>query len=573
MRASLRLAGLVACIITIGWFLHARLYNLSASAVSRLDLPECHNNELHEISEAITNATATWDETLEHRTTTLAQAAAEYRRRRGRHPPPGFDVWHERAARAGAVLVEDFFDQIYHDLELFWGIRASDMRASIAKWSPFFQIRNGKASEISGGRARSRSWAGLVASIARDLPDMDLALNGLDEPIVIASWKTVDNAMYHASIQAKRMEAIPLAEFSQTFAASRTNPQSVPGHKPKPRARWNSKRDKFHEAIRGACPPESTLRKNGTGLDHHSNMPIGLPGNITSQRDLCEQPELMTSHGYLLSPDSINFTTSPIPIFSTAKTRVNNDILLPDPAYYENKAHSGKDFWGDWSNSFAWQDKVHGLIWRGAGTGGANCINEYSKYHRHRFVARLNATSIDNHYDSDTTFTSWLPGHANASFTRLFCDKITSVAEHFSVAKSMKMSSQYKWKYLPDIDGNTLSGRFRAFMRSNSAVMKATIFTEWHDARLMPWKHYIPLEMSYGNIYEIMKYFLGYPGQCAHDREGERIAREGREWAEKVLRKEDMLIYVHRLLLEYARIVDDDRDRLGYVQDLLDERN
>lgn len=49
---------------------------------------------------------------------------------------------------------------------------------------------------------------------------------------------------------------------------------------------------------------------------------------------------------------------------------------------------------------------------------------------------------------------------------------------------------------------------------------------------------------------------------------GERIATEGRLWAEKVMRKEDMLLYVHRVLLEYGRICDDDRDKLGFTDDL-----
>jgi hypothetical protein len=34
------------------------------------------------------------------------------------------------------------------------------------------------------------------------------------------------------------------------------------------------------------------------------------------------------------------------------------------------------------------------------------------------------------------------------------------------------------------------------------------------------------------------------------------------------LRREDMLIYMYRLLLEYARLMDDKRDRLGWVEDL-----
>jgi hypothetical protein len=76
------------------------------------------------------------------------------------------------------------------------------------------------------------------------------------------------------------------------------------------------------------------------------------------------------------------------------------------------------------------------------------------------------------------------------------------------------------------------------------------------------------LDITLRDLWYTMAYFLGFQGIQAHDSEGEQIATEGRLWAEKVLRKEDMLLYVHRVLLEYARLCDDDRDRLGFTDDL-----
>jgi hypothetical protein len=37
-----------------------------------------------------------------------------------------------------------------------------------------------------------------------------------------------------------------------------------------------------------------------------------------------------------------------------------------------------------------------------------------------------------------------------------------------------------------------------------------------------------------------------------------------------VLRKEDMHVYMLRLLLEYARLCDDNREKLGFEGDLLE---
>jgi hypothetical protein len=111
-------------------------------------------------------------------------------------------------------------------------------------------------------------------------------------------------------------------------------------------------------------------------------------------------------------------------------------------------------------------------------------------------------------------------------------------------------------------------------MLSNSVPLKATIFNEWHDSRLVPWKHFIPLDNRFGDLWGVLDYFL--PGcladegasyskrangrSCAgHDEEAMKIGLDGGEWAKKVLRKQDMTLYLLRLLIEYARLLDDER--------------
>lgn len=121
-------------------------------------------------------------------------------------------------------------------------------------------------------------------------------------------------------------------------------------------------------------------------------------------------------------------------------------------------------------------------------------------------------------------------------------------------------------KYLPDIDGNSFSGRYLAFLKSTSLPIKATIYNEWHDSRLLAWRHFVLMDNTFIDMYGIMDYFLGYQSSGSHDTVARKIAVQGKEWAEKVLRREDMLIYVLRLLLEYARICDDQREMLGFCR-------
>ena len=84
---------------------------------------------------------------------------------------------------------------------------------------------------------------------------------------------------------------------------------------------------------------------------------------------------------------------------------------------------------------------------------------------------------------------------------------------------------------------------------------------------------------SFVDIFGILDYFIGskigrqgnnghVQLEGGHDQEGKKIAMTGKDWAGKVLRKEDMTIYMMRLLLEYGRIFDDKRANLGFVGDL-----
>lgn len=87
------------------------------------------------------------------------------------------------------------------------------------------------------------------------------------------------------------------------------------------------------------------------------------------------------------------------------------------------------------------------------------------------------------------------------------------------------------------------------------------------------------MDNKFDELYSILTYFIGLgspvnaggrtkvPYVQRHDFEGRKIGRQGREWASQALRREDLEIYTFRLLIEYARIIDDNRDRIGYSGD------
>ena len=170
---------------------------------------------------------------------------------------------------------------------------------------------------------------------------------------------------------------------------------------------------------------------------------------------------------------------------------------------------------------------------------------------------------------------NWIATWADTAFVHLLCfpdpspPTCTYTNPFFSVQKAMPMKKQYAYKYLPDIDGNSFSGRYRAFLFSTSLPIKATIYQEWHDSRIIAWKHFVPMDNTFADVYGIMEFFLGNKAQGVGGRDdvAERIASDGRLWAEKVLRREDMEVFVLRLLLEYARISDEGRESMGWREE------
>ncbi|PGH16029.1 hypothetical protein AJ79_02009 [Helicocarpus griseus UAMH5409] len=197
----------------------------------------------------------------------------------------------------------------------------------------------------------------------------------------------------------------------------------------------------------------------------------------------------------------------------------------------------------------------------------------------------------------------------------------------FQPGPSTDFQEHWRYRYLIDSDGAGFSGRFLPFLQSSSLPFRTGLFRQWMDDRLTPWYHFVPIDVRLHGLWSTLAYFAGArtgdvvattgdgadnnketdkqndkdkdnskPKSAkmrmmkrttnndddknkhndaindnnkkqilmeAHMSEGEFIAEEGRKWAEKALRKEDMEIYMFRLLLEWGRLTDDRREELG----------
>ncbi|KAI0197018.1 capsular associated protein [Astrocystis sublimbata] len=558
----------------------------------------------HPIDGLIKDAQVQFERQLAKRSTTLEHAASRYRERRGRHPPPGFDTWFQAAQDSDAIVVEDFFDRIYDDIRPFWAFDPKYLRRLIREESHYIRVRDGKAWFVSDHlelrQPWVQRWTELVQEMMPHLPDLDMILNVMDETRVLVPWEEMAK---HVAEEQRQRNIFPnseaVTEYTKYDDEKHDNDEQHDDEKKRSddklpdKIQWiKGEANQYWDHYRVTCPPDTPGRDTPSlktiarppAIPTHpmSYATEGFIKNFTAAKDPCLQPHIRGMHGTFIESISMSTTHSLIPMFSGSKLPGNNEILIPAGMILD----SYDLFSGGETHGGNWTQKKDELIWRGVASGGRNKDDTWWGFHRHRFVQMMNGTTLSllnagedvapsfNLSDTQVAHSGrglgkWLSSFSDVAFTNLECfphreDNTCWYVDPYMAAKEkIHMKEQYEYKYLPDVDGNSYSGRFRAFMRSTSLVLKATIYTEWHDDRLVPWVHFAPFDNTFYDIYAVLDYFLN-----GHDSEAARIAETGRNWAEKVMRREDMRLYVWRLLLEYARIMDPSRDRLGFVGDL-----
>lgn len=170
-------------------------------------------SSVHPIDTLIKAAEDGFKEMLDKESHTLEEAAAAYRTRRGRHPPPGFKEWYAFAKEKNVVMVEDFWDQIYHDLSPFWGMDSQIIRKESWDFEMTINIRNGNASAGSDW-FWTKIWLNMIKTVEEHLPDMDIALNAMDEPRLVVPWEDINDYMEK---EKKARRLVPAGEVITEF--------------------------------------------------------------------------------------------------------------------------------------------------------------------------------------------------------------------------------------------------------------------------------------------------------------------------------------------------------------------
>jgi hypothetical protein len=558
----------------------------------------------HPAAQLIQAAETEFQNTLNRQSKTLEQAVREYRRRNGIAPPPQFDKWFEFAKRRNVVMMDEY-DTINQMLLPFWALKPATIRSRIKHAIGHedsaliaVAIRNGEVVSIGNGEEwQQQATTGMMKEFVQYLPDMDLGFNIHDEPRVV-----VPNDLLSAMISKAQDEILPRA-------AKNTAPRNI--FSPRPPDMNDGKRfeesstTKFNRFAhqqtwthsRLSCPSSSQAQTfedyAADNLTAYATGPLNHVYNTSAFSDICNSPSFSSSFGFFERPNAFSIIHELTPVFSQSKISSFQDILYPSPWYWFGKVgyDSGHDT--------AWKNKTNSLYWRGSTTGGFSRNGGWRRQHRQHVVQRLNAPDIAQILAP----TSPAPAQVlrdvpRKSLAHLVDVKFSHIgqcdpgdcdaqAEFFTVTERVDGQDAWYYKHLLDMDGNGFSGRFYAFLKSRSLTYKMSVFREWHSEWLKPWVHYIPLSLRGDEHLDLVAWFSGFssqnPEHSTHDTHKERqpdksgngdtlgetkareIALRSTEWHDRVLRNVDFEAWFFRLLLEYGRVVDDQRETIGFA--------
>ncbi|GAA5825171.1 hypothetical protein JCM3770_006903 [Rhodotorula araucariae] len=528
---------------------------------SRLLLEE---GKPHPIPALMKRAKQQWAQLKARQSRTFAGAVSEYKRRHGRNPPKGFDKWYA-FAKAHEVLLVDEFDLIEKDLLMYRAFKPRVLRRRVAHlpeimdttWT--IRVDNGRVVREGplAHHDRAKGVELLMSRFAHFLPDMTMIYNGHDNARIAV-----------AAEERARLEGLA--------KRGEYDDDEEPPFEPKERGpfpQWG---------YPVFCPPGSPARELGLeGYGYHAplestgyEMPpqpegaIGsLVGDFKGYMDVCYAPHYRHTHcttSWVFS----HHPTPVIPMFTPGVQTTFGDVHALIVEQLELEAKHDPSWEERPFTSLQWRGQTSGPLWesltpwRTSQRARLHLLSHQEEGSRNITVTDerdlMHAVEVPNYRVNPLFLDTGMVGPAVQCIQEDgTCDKMYEVFQGYDKRISFDRASLYK--YVLDVDGNSWSGRFRRLMLSNAAVVKATIFPEFWTDWAIPWLHFIPMQVDYADMWDIMAFFRGgITGEGAHDDLGKEIALAGKAWVKQCYRWADLQAYQFRLLLEYGRLYNDE---------------
>ncbi|KAJ1301269.1 hypothetical protein OPQ81_003676 [Rhizoctonia solani] len=574
---------------------------------------------------------------LARQSSTLEEAVKEYERRYGRAPPRGFDEWFAFAKENGCKIVDEY-DGMVKDFEPFWQLDGVEFRRRAEQVGELasidlVRIKNGNTTIVNVERgnhgnevsARAQGFAMMIEKYRHKLPDMTLAINARSEGRVLVPWVHLE---YPNSTNQDSSTGLAAMLGGADAGAADKDAHLIPD--------WRGTGSVW-EAYRQTCPPGTEARRLFHSIQGHGSRPsafsraqVQLESDTSAEEnedpyqgagsdfsfvastqdgfDYCAHPSAHTQSGHFFS----DWRTIPAlyPVLSPAKAPGFSDLVIPSHYYYASTKRYTYGY--DSINTVVkdiddmehpWDRKVDKIFWRGATTGGGSSPPGFmAQYQRHRFVRMTSSESEHNRtvvyahpsrpneYFAHKVPHKELNAHmVDAAFTKAvgcqhYPTGCAGMMKEMRFTQPVALGEHWKYKYVLDLDGQSYSARFFAFLASHSAVMKATVYREFWSDWIVPWVHYIPLSGGYDELYNIHAFFSPPSATMSAIAKSEnsnvtdtvqkelsegdallkKIGLAGRTWKRTNGRTVDMEAYVYRLCLEYARLWADDRDEWSF---------
>ncbi|KAF9255706.1 hypothetical protein L218DRAFT_950560 [Marasmius fiardii PR-910] len=559
-------------------------------------LVEVNPEAPHPIFELIQKAEKEWEEKQKRASTSLDEAVLEYRRRYKRNPPKGFDKWWGYVKKHDVPLPDEY-DRIHNDIEPFWGMTPVDL-AEIAKnlevEKDSYTIGNSDgvisvvAHAFEDGRYEqlirgAEDTVELLKDIGKELPPFRINFTPHDSPNRLTDYE-VQDALLTAAGVGERLGRSSLPQPATLGWLSPCPPTSRARTLPDIYTQSHNQ----HIKADGPVPPsvDSPRFPYQSSASRYPSFPPETPKSKTfiynhpKTMDPCTHPALLWTHGLFVSHN-----TGPgpqpfmVPQFAACSSTIHHNINVPTSYAFVDELYPG--------DNPLWEKREdERLMWRGSDTGiWHNDHIRWEANHRDwlvRWAMQINGPA-DVVFDKEANETSPVgvpkqlrkarlnPSMLDVGFAgSMQCDweVCQKMKELYPEAKRISPKEAGNYKYVLDVDGNGWSGRFKRLMTSNALVFKSTIFPEWYTERVQPWVHYVPVQVDLSDLYDSLIFFRGDPnGEGAHEELAKKIAAQGREWSKTFWRKEDLIAYFYRLILEYVRVMSLDREKMSYNEE------
>ncbi|KAI1800480.1 glycosyltransferase family 90 protein [Daldinia bambusicola] len=555
----------------------------------------------HPVDEFVYRRRVEADRWLRHATvsTTLKLAVEEYKERhQGRDPPPKFDKWFEYAQQRKSIII-DKFDQIEKDIQPFWGMKPQKIQEGLEKAYELpdiaiIKIADGKVSHnlpAQSSQLPVLDYAvSTISTFVEHLPPMSIAINLNERPRILVPWDDVHRLNMAGSRGRFRLLPHRPHKRGEEYNLGKRSPINAANVAPGSDTQTYVSPTKFRQLEVLACPPGSAAR-GGVHWDMRDFCPSCVKPHSQGQfvedwemyLDPCHQPDIFNLHDFHTTPHLYDLHQDLLPIFSKSKTDSFNDILFP---------LIGPNLIG--ADDVGFEKKKEIVFWQGDASD-SRVITTSSLFggHRHRLVHLTNNASTNDAISmllgdvikgkDKFRYEKTLLEEANGPLPFQFSftdDASCTDAKHCELLRRefgfKEPAKAYDYRYIMVLDtADGPSPNLLPILRSNSVPVLSTIFREWYTERLLPWVHFVPVDLRYHGLHSTLAYFIGLKNRGPINgrsrltqgrlEDARWIAEEGRKWADKAIRREDMEVYMFRLLLEWGRVINEDRDNLSFV--------